>query len=65
MVQVLQYLLLAAGIAASLYTARRIARRRYRTASRRRTTLYPYAVVIILLGALNVWMFALPMTHRM
>ncbi len=64
-IRVLQYVLLAAGIAASLYTARRIAHRRYGTASRRTATLRPMVAVIVVLAALNLWMFALPMVHRM
>jgi polyferredoxin len=64
-IQVLQYVLLAIGVALSLYTARRLAHRRYRTAVRRRATLAPYVGVIALLAAVNVYFFALPMAHRM
>jgi polyferredoxin len=64
-IRVLQYLVLATGIALSVYTAQRITNRRYRTAARRRSTFAPYAAVILVLAALNVWMFALPMVHRM
>lgn len=64
-IQVLQFALLALGLAASVYAARRIAHRRYRTVERRRATLAPYLVIIVLLGAINVWMFLLPMAHRM
>jgi polyferredoxin len=64
-IQVLQFALLALGLAGSLYTARRIAYRRYATASRRRSTLLPFTVLIVLLGALNVAMFLFPMAHRM
>ena len=63
-IQILQFALLGLGIAASLYTARRIAHRRYRTDARRRATVLPYAAVIAVLGAVNVWMFLLPMAHR-
>jgi hypothetical protein len=64
-IQVLQFMLLALGLAGSIYTARRIAHRRYRTVARRRATLAPYLAIIVLLGAINVWMFLLPMAHRM
>ena len=64
-IQVLQLVLLALGLAGSVYTARRIAHRRYRTAARRRATLTPYLVVVVVLGAINVGMFLLPMAHRM
>jgi len=56
--------LLALGLAGSLYTARRIAHRRYLTPARRRSTLVPFAALIMVLGALNVVMFLFPMTHR-
>ena len=64
-IQILQFALLALGIAGSIYTARRIAHRRYQTAARRRATVMPFVVIIALLGAVNVWMFLLPMAHRM
>jgi polyferredoxin len=64
-IQVLQFLLLAAGVAASLYTARRITHRRYTTPARRRTTLTPYVALILALTAVNVYLFMLPMAHRM
>ena len=64
-IQVLQYMLLALGLAGSLYTARRIAHRRYLTPARRRSTLAPFTALIVVLGALNAVMFLYPMTHRM
>ncbi|WP_246169558.1 hypothetical protein [Actinotalea subterranea] len=64
-IQLLQFALLALGMAGSVYTARRIAHRRYQTATRRRATLTPYVAIIALLGAVNVWLFLLPMAHRM
>jgi polyferredoxin len=64
-IQILQYLLLALGLAGSLYTARQIAHRRYRTPARRRSTLIPFSVLIVVLGALNAVMFLSPMAHRM
>jgi polyferredoxin len=64
-IQVLQFTLLAAGVAGSLYTARRIAHRRYHTSTRRRATLLPFTILIGVLGALNVVMFLFPMAHRM
>ena len=64
-IQVLQFALLALGMAGSLYTARRIARRRYQTPARRRATLVPYVTILAVLGALNVYFFLLPMAMRM
>jgi ferredoxin len=64
-IQVLQYAVLALGLVGSVYAARRIAHGRYRTPARRRVTLLPMTGIVLLLGAVNVWMFALPMAHRM
>jgi len=64
-IQVLQFALLALGLAGSVYTAQRIAHRRYLTPARRRSTLVPFTVLIGILAALNVAMFLFPMAHRM
>ena len=64
-IQVMQFILLALGLVGSLYTVRRIAHRRYLTPARRRSTLIPFSVLIVVLGALNVVMFTYPMAHRM
>jgi len=63
-IQVLQYIVLALGIAGSVYAARRIAHSSRRTATKRRVAIVPVMKLVILLGAINVWMFALPMAHR-
>ena len=62
---VLQFAVLALGLAGSLYAARRIAHRRYLTPARRRSTLIPISVLIAVLAALNVAMFLFPMAHRL
>ena len=62
---VLQFVILGLGLAGSLYAARRIAHRRYLTPARRRSTLIPFGILIVVLGALNVVMFLFPMAHRM
>jgi hypothetical protein len=49
----------------SLYTPRHVARRRYRTSARRGWTMAPYAAIISVLGAVNVYLFLLPMAHRL
>lgn len=64
-IQVLQFALLALGIVGSLYAARRITHRRYQSVARRRTTFAPMAAMVLLLGAVNVYLFLLPMAHRM
>ena len=64
-IQVLQFALLALGLAGSLYTVKRIAHRRYLTPGRRLSTMIPFTTLIVVLAALNVAMFMVPMTHRM
>ena len=66
-IQVLQYLLIALGVAGSLYTAQRIAASRSTGRSRpaRRLLLAPYVTLVLALAAVNGWLFALPMAHRM
>lgn len=64
-IRLLQFGLLAAGMTGSLYAARRIAHRRYVTPVRRRVTLVPFLGLIVGLAAVNVYLFLLPMAHRM
>jgi len=64
-IQILQFVILGLGLWGSLYTARRIAFRRYSNSAVRRATLRPYVILIGSLTALNVGLFLLPMAHRM
>ncbi len=64
-IQVLQYVILALGLAGSLYTAWRIADRKQVTGSRPWAQFAPYAVLIGVFMAVNVVLFAIPMAHRM
>ncbi|MDQ1723772.1 MAG: hypothetical protein QOG52_800 [Frankiaceae bacterium] len=64
-IQVLQFIVLTLGVLLSLYTARRIAHRRYQSTARRRATLVPMISVIVILTVLNVMLFLTPMAHRM
>ena len=62
-IQALQYTLIVAGGAVSLYAAYRIARTAYgsRTGTR---SLLPYAALLLLLSIINIGLFILPMSHR-
>jgi len=64
-IQGLQFALVVAGTLGSLYATKRLAWRRYQTPARRRATLVPFSILIILLGVLNLYLFTLPMGHRM
>lgn len=63
-IQMLQYGLIALGVIGSLYTAYRIA---YSNYGQGRTwgAFAPYAVLVLLLGVVNIWLFILPMAMRM
>ena len=61
---VLQMIILALGIAGSAYTVRRITNRRYGSVARRRATSIPFLVLLGVLSVMNVYLFLLPMSHR-
>jgi polyferredoxin len=63
-IQILQFVLVGLGFAASLYTVYRIARANY-PAEKVWGTFAPYAALMIILGILNIWLFVLPMAMRM
>ena len=64
-IQVLQYLLVAMGIAGSLYTAYRIAESNSVKESSIWKALLPIVALVILLGVVNLELFSLPMAMRM
>jgi polyferredoxin len=64
-IQIMQFVILGLGLWGSLYTARRIAFRRYSNSAVRRATLAPYVILIGSLTAVNIGLFLLPMAHRM
>lgn len=64
-IQLLQYSLIALGVIGSLYTAYRIARSNYYGQGRTWSAFAPYAVLVLLLGVVNIWLFILPMAMRM
>jgi hypothetical protein len=63
-IQALQYLLIVLGVLGSLYTAYRIAKSNYGQ-GRSWAAFAPYAVLLLSLGAVNIWLFVLPMAMRM
>ncbi|HEX2909438.1 MAG TPA: hypothetical protein VH186_01425 [Chloroflexia bacterium] len=63
-IQVLQYILIGLGVIGSLYAVFRIAKNHYGQ-GRTWTTFVPYALLIAVFGAINVWLFILPMAMRM
>jgi hypothetical protein len=63
-IQMLQFGLIALGFAGSLYVVYRITRSSYPT-EKVWATFTPYAVLMVILGVLNIWLFILPMAMRM
>jgi hypothetical protein len=63
-IQFLQYGLIALGLVGSLYTAYRIAKNNH-TDGKVWATFTPYAVLIVILTIMNVYLFMLPMAMRM
>ena len=63
-IQVLQYGLLALGFIGSLYAAYRIAKLNHPD-GKAWGTFAPYAVLVVILTAMNVYLFMLPMAMRM
>ena len=63
-IQLLQFGLIALGFAGSLYVAYRIAHANY-PAEKVWSTFTPYAVLMVILGVMNIWLFVLPMAMRM
>lgn len=64
-ISALQYLIVAAGAAASVYAAIRLARSRYGSTPQARRVAVPYIVLIGVFTLMNVYLFTLPMAHRM
>ena len=64
MIQIIQYFLIALGTLGSLYVAYRIARGQYAT-TKPMASFVAYAALVAILGAMNVYLFLLPMAMRM
>jgi polyferredoxin len=62
-VTMLQFVIVGLGIAGSVYTATRIAQRSGSTAPPLQALL-PHGIVLILFGLVNLYLFTLPMVHR-
>lgn len=63
-IQILQYALIALGVAGSLFTVYRISKSNY-TGGKTWATVIPYAVLLILFGIVNIALFSLPMMMRL
>ncbi len=63
-IKMMQYALIALGTAGSIYTAYKIAARNEVDLRRAWSRMVPYAVALLFFAALNIWLFTLPMSHR-
>jgi hypothetical protein len=63
-IQMLQFGLIGLGLIGSLYTAYRIARASY-APEKLWGTFVPFAVLMVILGVINFYLFVLPMAMRM
>jgi hypothetical protein len=61
----MQYVLVALGVLGSLYAAYRIAKSNVGVSKQTWPTFAPYALVVAVLGIINVILFVLPMAMRM
>lgn len=62
---ILQFIFIVLGLAASLYTAYRIARTNYAGIGRTWATFVPYAGVLLVLAGVSIWLLKYPMAMRM
>lgn len=64
-IQLLQFALIGLGVAGSLYAVYRIAKNHFTGPGVVGRTVLPYALLILILGAINIYLFMLPMAMRM
>lgn len=64
-IQILQFVILVLGFVGSMYAVKRISARRYTDFNVRNRTATPYYVIVAVLVAINIYLFMLPMAHRM
>lgn len=60
-IQVLQFAVLGLGIAGSIFTAYKIARKGYGGSLK---AFWPHLVVLLIFGLVNIYLFTMPMSHR-
>ena len=64
-IQALQYILIALGTVGSIYTAYRLVKSNADTAEKTKQTFIPFAVLMVLFGIINIYLFMQPMAMRM
>ncbi len=64
-IQVLQFALIALGTFGSIYTAYKISKNNFKAEGKTVSSFIPFAVLSVILGAINIYLFVLPMAMRM
>lgn len=64
-IQVMQFVLIVLGLGASLYTAYKLSKNWFGESGKSLGSLLPYAVLLVVLAAVNIYLFTLPMSMRM
>lgn len=64
-IQILQYALIAIGTFGSIFAAYKISKANFEAEGKTLTSLLPFAVLAVVLGAINIYLFMLPMAMRM
>ncbi len=64
-IQILQFILIAIGAFGSAWTAYKIAKNNFASEGKTWSSFLPFAVLSVILGAFNIYLFILPMAMRM
>jgi hypothetical protein len=62
-IQILQFIMLGLGIFGSIFTAYKIAARD-QGEGKTWKAFWPHLLVLLLFGLVNIWLFTMPMQHR-
>jgi ferredoxin len=64
-IQILQFTLIAIGTFASIFAAYKISKTNFEAEGKTMSSLMPFAILTLVLGAINIYLFMLPMAMRM
>ncbi|MEL1134688.1 4Fe-4S binding protein [Desulfitobacterium sp. THU1] len=64
-IQILQYVLIAIGTFASIFAAYKISKTNFEAVGKSIASFMPFAFLTLILGAINIYLFMLPMAMRM
>jgi polyferredoxin len=64
-IQILQFVLIGLGLAASVFTAYKISINTFSQSNRQLASFVPFALLLVILAVFNLYLFTLPMSMRM